>query len=127
MISRIDGSRIKRFEQKEFDEDRALVKGSLPGFDEEGARLPNTEAALSDENSIRLEGRVWRLTYELPKNRDPGSAGHNRITQGVSQPIADEAWWIHGHGQYLRTINGTWQHTSPVRKATCTFPRWPWG
>jgi hypothetical protein len=68
MISRIDGSRIKRFEQKELDEYR-LVKGSLPGFDEEGARLPNTEAALNDEDSIRLEGRVWRLTYELPNNR----------------------------------------------------------
>jgi len=68
MISRIEGSIIKRFEQKEFDEYR-LVKGPVSGYGKDGKRSTNLEDELTDQNSVSLEGKVWRLTYEVPKNR----------------------------------------------------------
>ena len=68
MISRVEGSTIKVFDQKEFDEYR-LVKGIVPGYDEDGRSRKDPEDALNDKNSISLEGRVWRLTYDVPKNR----------------------------------------------------------
>jgi OmpA-OmpF porin, OOP family len=68
MISRIEGSTLQGFEQKEFDEYR-LVKGPVSGYGADGTRWKDPEQALDDKNSIRLEGRVWRLTYRIPANR----------------------------------------------------------
>ena len=68
MISRVEGSTIKGFAQKEFDEYR-LVKGAVSGYDVDGHRRKSPEEALNDTNSTRLEGRIWQLTYEVPKNR----------------------------------------------------------
>lgn len=70
MISRIEGSTIKRFEQKDFDEYR-LVKGPVSGYGKNGRPRPREtmEEALTEENSLRLEGKVWRLTYVAPKTR----------------------------------------------------------
>lgn len=68
MISRVEGSRISGFDQKEFDEYR-LVKGTVSGYQSDGRRWKTLDEALNDENSLRLEGKVWRLTYEVPKNR----------------------------------------------------------
>ena len=68
MISSVEGSRIDAFAQKEFDEYR-LVKGTVSGHKNDGQRWSNLDEALNEENSIRLEGRVWTITYEVPKNR----------------------------------------------------------
>ncbi len=70
MISRVEGAKIVGFSQKEFDEYR-LVKGAVPGYNENGDlhTSDERETALNDTNSIRLEGRVWRLTYEVPTTR----------------------------------------------------------
>jgi OmpA-OmpF porin, OOP family len=68
MISRIEGSTIKGFAQKEFDEYR-LVKDIVPGYTADGVIRKDPEQALNDANSIRLEGRVWRLTYQVPQDR----------------------------------------------------------
>jgi outer membrane protein OmpA-like peptidoglycan-associated protein len=68
MISRVEGSTIKGFDQKDFDEYR-LVSGPVSGYGNDGRRRKNLEEALTDENSVHLEGKVWRLTYEVPKNR----------------------------------------------------------
>ena len=68
MISRIEGSRIKAFAQKEFDE-YVLLRGKISGYRDDGRRWGEIEDALTDENSLRLEGKVWSLTYEIPKNR----------------------------------------------------------
>jgi outer membrane protein OmpA-like peptidoglycan-associated protein len=68
MISRVDGSTIKGFDQKEFDEYR-LVRGTVSGYDKDGHGFKNAEDGLNEGNSLRLEGKVWRLTYEIPKNR----------------------------------------------------------
>jgi OOP family OmpA-OmpF porin len=68
MISRVEGSTIKGFDQKEFDEYR-LVRGTISGYGKDGRVFTNAEDALNEGNSLRLEGKVWRLTYEIPKNR----------------------------------------------------------
>jgi OmpA-OmpF porin, OOP family len=68
MISRVEGARIAGFDQKEFDEYR-LVTGTVTGYRDDGERWKVLEEALNDKNSRRLEGKVWRLTYEIPKNR----------------------------------------------------------
>ena len=68
MISRIAGATIMRFEQKEFDEYR-FVRGTVAGYDDKGHKHSNPEEALTEANSIRLEGRAWRLTYRIPPNR----------------------------------------------------------
>jgi OmpA-OmpF porin, OOP family len=68
MISRVQGSRIDAFAQKEFDEYR-LVKGIISGYKSDGGRWENLNDALNEKNSIRLEGRVWTISYEVPKNR----------------------------------------------------------
>ena len=67
MISRIEGSIISTFNQKEFDEYR-LVKGPVSGYAPDGqGRKP--QEALDENNSLRLEGRVWQFTYDIPVNR----------------------------------------------------------
>jgi OmpA-OmpF porin, OOP family len=68
MISRVDGSTISGFSQKEFDEYR-FVTGPLSGYRPDGRQWTDLEEALNDENSLRLEGQVWRLTYRIPTNR----------------------------------------------------------
>jgi outer membrane protein OmpA-like peptidoglycan-associated protein len=68
MISRIEGSTITTFNQKEFDEYR-LVRGPVSGYGTDGRRWENLEDALTDDNSVPLEGKVWRLTYKVPENR----------------------------------------------------------
>lgn len=68
MISRVDGSRISGFSQKEFDEYR-LVTGPVSGYRPDGRRWNEPEEALNDQNSLRLEGKVWELTYRIPENR----------------------------------------------------------
>ena len=68
MISRVEGSRINAFAQKEFDEYR-LVKGTVSGYKNDGQLWRNLNEALNEQNSIRLEGRVWSITYEVPQNR----------------------------------------------------------
>ena len=68
MISRIEGSTIAGFDRKEFDEYR-LVRGPVSGIGKDGRSWKNPEEGLTDENSVRLEGEVWRLTYEAPKDR----------------------------------------------------------
>jgi len=68
MISRIEGSIILKFDQKEFDEYR-LVKGPVSGYAPDGQRRKILQDALDENNSVRLEGRVWRITYEMPANR----------------------------------------------------------
>jgi len=68
MISRVEGSTIKGFERKEFDEYR-LITGTVSGFNDQSQRWSDLEEALNDRNSIRLEGAVWKLTYDVPKNR----------------------------------------------------------
>jgi outer membrane protein OmpA-like peptidoglycan-associated protein len=68
MISRVEGSAIKSFNQKEFDEYR-LITGPVSGYSNEGTQWKNPDEALNDKNSAHLEGRVWRLTYEVPANR----------------------------------------------------------
>lgn len=59
MFSRVEGSRITSYEQKEFDEYR-LVTGQVKGA---------TDATLNEQNSVPLEGKVWKITYKVPKNR----------------------------------------------------------
>jgi OmpA-OmpF porin, OOP family len=68
MISRIEGSTIEAFQQKEFDEYR-LVKGPVSGYAPDGHHWKEPEEALDGKNSTRLEGRVWQLTYRIPENR----------------------------------------------------------
>lgn len=68
MISRFEGARITGFDQKEFDEYR-LVKGPVTGYRPDGKDWGRMEEALNDNNSIALEGGVWKLTYSIPKNR----------------------------------------------------------
>jgi outer membrane protein OmpA-like peptidoglycan-associated protein len=68
MITRIEGSRIIGFEEKEFDEYR-LVKGTVSGYNKEDKPWGDLEQALNDGNSLKLEGKVWKLAYEVPKNR----------------------------------------------------------
>lgn len=68
MISRVEGSIIVGFDLKEFDEYR-LVKGVVTGHNADWIVAKNVEESLNDSNSIRLEGRVWKLTYDVPKNR----------------------------------------------------------
>lgn len=67
MISRIEGSIISTFDQKEFNEYR-LVKGPVSGYAPDGRRR-KPEEALDENNSLRLEGRVWQFTYDIPVNR----------------------------------------------------------
>jgi outer membrane protein OmpA-like peptidoglycan-associated protein len=67
LISRIDGARIAGYDQKEFDEYR-LITGPFTGY-RDGKLAGNLEDAIEERNSIRLEGKVTRLTYELPANR----------------------------------------------------------
>jgi outer membrane protein OmpA-like peptidoglycan-associated protein len=54
--------------RKEFDTYR-LVRGPVPGYSPEGKIWKDPEQALDDKNSLLLQGRVWRLTYRVPKNR----------------------------------------------------------
>jgi OmpA-OmpF porin, OOP family len=68
MISRIEGSTIKGFDQKEFDEYR-LVTGTVAPHRGDGTAWTNPEEAANDRNRLLLEGKVWNLTYEIPKNR----------------------------------------------------------
>ena len=66
MISRFQGARIAKFEQKEFDEYR-LVKGAVGGFRPDGKNWGSIEEAMNEGNSTNLEGRVWNLTYRDSK------------------------------------------------------------
>lgn len=71
MISRVEGSHIIGFDQKEFDEYR-LVRGTVAGYGDASTsprRWGDLADALNDENSIRLEGEVWKLTYQTPDHR----------------------------------------------------------
>jgi outer membrane protein OmpA-like peptidoglycan-associated protein len=68
MISRIEGSRLIGFDEKAFDEYR-LVVGPFTGYDGDGIEADPLEQGLTDANSRRIEGRVWKLTYETPGNR----------------------------------------------------------
>lgn len=68
-ISRIDGSNIVRFEQKEFDEYRLMrepVSGYQGRSDKSWGELVD---ALNDVNCLSLEGKVSKLTYRVSKNR----------------------------------------------------------
>ena len=68
MISRIRGSTIRAYRQTEFDEYR-LIRGPVPGYIPDGSRWKALKDALNGVNDLRLEGRVWELTYHVPKNR----------------------------------------------------------
>jgi outer membrane protein OmpA-like peptidoglycan-associated protein len=68
MISRVEGSRIQGFSQKEFDEYR-LVTGTVSEYNDQKQPWKDLEEALNERNSLQLEGKVWKLTYAIPKNR----------------------------------------------------------
>lgn len=68
MISRIESSTIKGFDQKEFDEYR-LVTGTVSPHRGDGTPWANPEEAANERNSLLLEGKVWKLTYEISENR----------------------------------------------------------
>ena len=68
MISRIEGSTLRGFDQTEFNEYR-LVRGPISGYTPDGQTLRDPENGVDDKNSLRLEGRVWKLTYDVPVNR----------------------------------------------------------
>jgi outer membrane protein OmpA-like peptidoglycan-associated protein len=67
MISRFEGASITWFDQKEFDEHR-IATGPVPGYRPDGTSW-GTAGSLNDANSVRLEGRVWKFRYSLPKSR----------------------------------------------------------
>jgi outer membrane protein OmpA-like peptidoglycan-associated protein len=71
MISRVAGSTIKTYQVKEFDS-YGLIKGPVNAFQGKDPCQPAyepTEALLTDSNSVPLEGKVWKLTYEAPEGR----------------------------------------------------------
>jgi OOP family OmpA-OmpF porin len=68
MISRVEGSSIIHFSQKEFDEYR-LVIGTVSEYNDQKQPWKDLEEALNERNSLQLEGKVWKLTYAIPKNR----------------------------------------------------------
>src|SRR5215210_1469325 len=55
MVSRVEGSTIKTFEQKEFDEYR-IITGPVTGHDAEWNRIKDPEQSLNSSNSVPLEG-----------------------------------------------------------------------
>jgi OmpA-OmpF porin, OOP family len=68
MISRVEGSRLSGFEQKDFDEYR-LVNGTVSAYRPDGHLWDSADEALNETNTMRLEGKVWKLTYVAPAER----------------------------------------------------------
>ncbi len=66
LVSRFGGSTIIGYRAVEFDEFR-LAEKPIHGY-RGGDRLLDAAAALDDQNSIRLEGKVTRITYEAPED-----------------------------------------------------------
>jgi OOP family OmpA-OmpF porin len=64
LVSRFDGSRIIAYDMAEFDEYRVVT--SRVKIARNGVYL-SEDKSLVDENSLRLEGKVTRITYKAPE------------------------------------------------------------